>query len=155
MVDTDVASLLREIRNISNKLQVSANVYDALNKTKTKYFKYYQDIEESNIKYLKNIKDLVTTIEHYVGDICSDSGLLKHEKMVDSMVTTLKAHNEIVRAKVLGCAIIKRAKTQKYGELLKNLRTQHSYGRDLYPNTVEIAHNMLNKHEVLNVHKRK
>ena len=62
MVDTDVASLLREIRNISNKLQVSANVYDALNKTKTKYFKYYQDLGESNIKNVKNIKDLVATI---------------------------------------------------------------------------------------------
>ena len=134
---------------------MSANFYDALNEAKTKYFKYYQDSDKSNIKHVKNIKDLIATIEHYDGDICIDPGLIKHEKMADGMVTTSKDYDKIVRAKVLGCAILKRANTQRYGELLKNLRTQHSYGQDLYPNTVEIAHNMLNKNELLNIHKKK
>ncbi len=35
------------------------------------------------------------------------------------------------------------------------LRTQHSHEQDLYPNSVEISHNMLDKHGPLNVHKKK
>ena len=53
--DADVAKLLIEIRNISNELQVSANVYDALDEAKGKYFKYFQEFGESNIKHIKNI----------------------------------------------------------------------------------------------------
>ena len=120
VADANVASLLKEIRNISNELQVSANIYDALDETKTKYFKYYQDYDESNIKHVKNIKDMIATIEHYGGNVCSDAGLIKYEKTVDGMVTTKKDYDKVVRAKVLGCAIIKRAKIQRYGELLKN-----------------------------------
>ena len=33
-VNVDVATLMREIRNISNELQVSANVYDGLDEVK-------------------------------------------------------------------------------------------------------------------------
>lgn len=116
----DVATLLKEIRNISNELQVSANVYNALDEAKGKYYRYYQDHAESNIKHVKNIKELVATIEHYGGDICNDSGLIKHEKRADGNITTSKNYEALVRGKVLGCAVIKRSNTQIYGDLLKN-----------------------------------
>ena len=76
-------------------------------------------------------------------------------KKMDGNVTNTKNYNAVVRGKVFRCAVIKRANTERCGSLLKNLRTQHSFGQDLYPRTMEIAHNMLNKHELLNAHKRK
>ena len=97
VADADLASLLEEIRNISNELQVSANVYNALDEAKTKYFKYYQDSDELNINHVKNIKDLIATIERYGGDMCSDTGLIKHEKAEDDNVTTTKAYNKVVK----------------------------------------------------------
>ena len=68
--EADISTLLREIRSISNELQVSADIYDALDESKRKYFSYYQDYSESNIKHVKNIKNLVATIEHYGGSVC-------------------------------------------------------------------------------------
>ena len=40
--ETDVVTLLNKIRSVGNKLLVSANVYDALDKAKEKYFTYFQ-----------------------------------------------------------------------------------------------------------------
>ena len=42
--DADVATLPREIRSISNELQVSVNVYDALDEAKEKYFRYTRSL---------------------------------------------------------------------------------------------------------------
>ena len=49
--EADVAQLLKEIRNISNHLQVRLNIYDTLKKSKRKFFAYYQGYDESNIKH--------------------------------------------------------------------------------------------------------
>ena len=38
--DHDIATLLKSIRMISNELQVSANVYDALDEAKRRFFTY-------------------------------------------------------------------------------------------------------------------
>lgn len=154
-IQADLAQLLKEIRKVSNKLEVSANVYDALDEAKRKYFAYYQQNEESNMRHVKNIKDLVATIEHYGGSICDDKGLIKHEKKKDGGASTARDYNAIVRAKVLGCTVVKCANDYRYKELIKNLRTQYSYGQDLYPNSVEMAHDMLNKHKILNRQRRK
>ena len=94
-------------------------------------------------------------IEHYGGSVCDDEGLINYEKKNDGNVTTSKNYAAVVRAKVLDCAVIKRANSERYSDLLKDLRKQHSYGQDLYPNIVEIAHNMLNKHELLNEQRKK
>ena len=68
---------------------------------------------------------------------------------------TAKNYKAVVKGKVLGCAIVKRANSDRYKDPLKNLRTRHSYGQDLYLETVEMAHNILNKHELLNAQKNK
>ena len=44
-IEADLAQLLKEIRKVSNELEVSANVYDALDKANRKYFAYYQQNE--------------------------------------------------------------------------------------------------------------
>ena len=97
-----------------NELEVSANVYNALDEAKRKYFAYYQQNKESNMRHVKNIKDLVATIEHYGGSICDDKGLIEHEKRKDGGISTAKDYNAIVRAKVLGYTVVKRAKDYRY-----------------------------------------
>ena len=133
---------------------MSANVYDALDEAKKKLYTYFQQLDELNTKHIKNIKDLVATIEHYGGSICEDPGLLAHEKE-ESPSKTDKEIKVIVRGRVLGCMCIKRANAERFKKLLKNLRTQYSYRQDLYPDTMEQAHDMLNKHELLNTKKKK
>ena len=127
-VEAEVSKLLKEIRNISNKLQASANIYDALDEAKRKYFSYYQEYHESNIKHVKSTKDLVATIEHYGGGVCDDEGIINYKKKNDGNVTTSKNYAAVVRAKLLGCAVIKRANPERYSDVLKDLRKQHSYG---------------------------
>ena len=39
--------------------------------------------------------------------------------------------------------------------LLKDITVQYSYRQDLYPKSVEVAHDMLNKHELLNPNEKK
>ena len=45
--EADLAQLLKEVRKVSNELEVSTNVYDALDEAKRKYLAYYQQNEES------------------------------------------------------------------------------------------------------------
>jgi len=101
---------------------LSANVYDELDEAKRKYFSYFQQYDESNIKHVKNTKDLIATIEHYGGSMCTDEGLLMYKKKNDGSVTTNKNYESIVKGNVLGCAVIKRANAEQYGDLLKNPR---------------------------------
>ena len=115
--------------------------------------------EDSNVKHVKYIKDLVATIKHYGGDVCYDAGWIKHEKDLSKAAgkgtvtdATIKAR---VKGKVLGYVTIKHVNVERLKDQLKNLRTQYSYGQDVYPNTVEQAHDMLNKHELLNGNERK
>ena len=70
------------------------------------------------------------------GSICDDKGLIEHEKRKDGGISTAKDYKAIVRAKVVGCTVVKRATYYRYKELNKKLRTQYSYGQDLYPNSV-------------------
>jgi len=98
---------------------------------------------------------MIATIEHYGGSVCTDEGLLVYKNKNDGNVTTNKNYESMVKGKVLGCAVIKREKAEHYGGLLKNLRTQYFYGHDLYLDTVEVVHNLLNKHELLNPPKKK
>ena len=71
---------------------------------------------------MKNIKDLVAAIENYGGSICNNEGLLEYEMKKDGNVKTTKNCTGIVRAKVLACAVIKRANVVRFKELLKDLR---------------------------------
>jgi len=88
--------------------------------------------------------------------VCEDERLLKYEKKKGSNVKASKNYPGIVKAKVLGCCtVIKRANAEIFGDLLKDLRKQHSYGQYLYPDSVEVAHSMLNKHELLYEKKKK
>ena len=67
--DGDIAKLLTEIRGVSNEVEVSSNVYDALDEIKRRYYNYYQGDNDSNMKHIQALNDLVASIEHHGGNI--------------------------------------------------------------------------------------
>lgn len=75
--------------------------------------------------------------------------------MKDENTKSDGVYKKIVRVKTLSCAVIKCANVDWYKSLLKYIRAQYSYGQDIYPNSVEKAHGMLNKHELLNTPSKK
>ena len=91
----------------------------------------------------------------YGGSVCDDAGLVEYEENKDGGARDNDVYLKIVRAKTLGCAIIKRANVERYKLLLKDIRAQYSYGQDVYLSTIEKAHDMLNKHELINAPSRK
>ena len=44
---------------------------------------------------MNNIKDLVATIEHYDGNICSDLGLINHEKKMSYSCPHLRGNDDV------------------------------------------------------------
>ena len=56
--------------------------------------------------------------------MCDDDGLIEHEKSKNGGVRDKDVYLKIVRAKNSGCAIIKRANTDRYKLLLKDIRAQ-------------------------------
>ena len=70
----NIAELLSEIHGVGNEVQVSSNVYDALNEIKRRHYNYYQGDDDSNIKHIQALNDLVASIEHHGGNIWLDEG---------------------------------------------------------------------------------
>ena len=63
------ANLLTEIRRVSNEVEVSSNVYDALDEIKRRYCNCYQGDDDSNMNHIQALNDLVASIEHHGGNI--------------------------------------------------------------------------------------
>lgn len=71
---------------------------------------------------------MTATLEHYVGSVCNDAGLIEHEKNMDGDVRNDEIYKKIVRAKTFGCTIIKQANAEQYKVLLKDTRVEYLYG---------------------------
>jgi len=128
---------------VSNELEVSSNVYDAIDEAKRKYYTDFQQTEDSNTKHVKTIKDLVGPIKYYGGSMCNDAGLIEHKKKSCRHMKDEEVYLNIVRAKILGCAIIKCANGERYKSLIKDVRSQYSYRQDTYPKSIDKAYDML------------
>lgn len=87
--------------------------------------------------------------------MCNDEGIVEYEQRKDGNVNTHRSCLGIVIVKVLDWAFIKRANVERFGDLLKDLRKQQSYGQDLHPYSVEVAHSILNKHELVYAKRKK
>ena len=52
--DGDVVALLKVVRGISREMITNASLYDAIDKSKRKYYAYYQQPEDDNKKHRRN-----------------------------------------------------------------------------------------------------
>lgn len=157
--DADVTNLLRHIRSLSNELEVSTNLYDALDEAKKRYYTYYQGEEESNQKNVKTLKDIVATIEHYGGTVGEEKGLVDHEAKNNREENRMNQNiplisrnqcKKIAKDKAIGLTLIKRGNKSRFASLISRMREDHSLRLKSYPKSLDMAYDMMNKHEALN-----
>ena len=57
--------------------------YDALDEVNKLYYEYKQEVGETNAKHLRNLKIIVSAVEHLGGTMFSDENLIKIEREKD------------------------------------------------------------------------
>ena len=133
--------LLREVKGISYEYDGHRNPYLALDDAKTKYYKYYQKENETNVSHFNTFRALAEVVEHHGGDIGRDDALVNLEikkvlpkediNTVGSEKLTL--FRSISRSKALAIGFIKRSDRGRYGDLIDDLENHFSRGTDQYP----------------------
>ena len=131
-------------------MEVSSNVYDILDEINRRYYNYYQVDDDSNMKHIQVLNDLVASLKHHGGNILLDEGLFEHEKKDPEQVGLSHGDYEIVMyLKVMATAMIKGANITRYADVITNMRREYLCGLSTYKSTIEQTHNILNKHEAL------
>ena len=150
----DVTTLLKEIRTISLQIETNTSVYDALDEANALYYSYRKEANESNAKHLRKFKSIVSAVEYLGGSMFSDKTLTKAEKAKDEEEGATEksddAYKIIVKDKMLGVAFIKRADKERYGKLMKSIRDNHAFKKDVYPVTLHDAYELLENHSSAN-----
>ena len=80
---SDVVTLLKEIKLLSNKIDENTSMYDALHEAKAKFYRYQQADNESLADHMRNFKDLCNSIEYHGGDTFFDNGMKEREIRAD------------------------------------------------------------------------
>ena len=122
----NIAELLTKIRGVSNEVQVSSNVYGALNEIKRRHYNYYQGDDDINMTHIQALNDLVDSTEHHGENIWLNEGLLEHEKKDPEQLGFSHADYEnITKQKVMATAMIKRANRTRYSDVIATTRRDY------------------------------
>ena len=148
--NSDVATLLREKKILSNKLEENTSIYDALHESKIKFYRYQQADDETFADRMRNFKDLASSVEYHGGDIFFDKDMMKHKVKEDVKNNITKATPEEYRQRTTkkskAVAFVKSANKKTYGRLLSSIRDQQSFKIDVYPKTLADTYKMLSAH---------
>ena len=142
----DVSGMLKAIRAISSQVETNISIYDAVDEAKRRYYKTYQFEEDMNATYLNDYKSVIDIIEHYKSNIYEDPGLINYEvKAATDKGQTLSIDDarKIVKNKMQGLDLIKKADGRRYGDLLTNIRDKFALGIDMYPTSLNKAYDLL------------
>ena len=135
------ANLVREAKGISYEYDGHPNPYLVLNNAKTKYYKYFQKENNTNLLHFNTFRALAEVVEHHGRNIRNDNALVDLEikkispgedidSIGDEKLTLFRA---ISRSKALAIGFVKRSDHARYGELIGSLENQYSSGTDQYP----------------------
>ena len=95
---------------------------------------------------MRNFKSIIEVVEHHGGAIFSDNALINYEKREDDKKgihrKSGEEYRQVVRGKLMGVALIKRANT-KNTKLLTSVRNQHSFNFDVYPKMLHHVYKLL------------
>jgi hypothetical protein len=145
------ARLLREVKGISYEYDGHRNPYLSLDDAKTKYYKYYQKENETNVSHFNTFCALAEVVEHHGGDIGRDDALVNLEvkkvlpgEDIDTVGSEkLALFRTISRSKALAIDFIKTSNWTRYGALIDDLENQYSRGTDQYPSDLPKALNTI------------
>ena len=147
-----MASLIVEIKTLSNRIEENTSIYDVLYEAKVNFYKYQQAEDDSLADYMHNFKDLIINIEYHGGDIFYDKDMMEHEMTIDlkNKVPGVASEDYMPRIieKTKAVAFLKSANKKVYGKLLSDIRVQHSFKIDVYPKSLVDAYETLSSHTV-------
>ena len=127
--DKNSADLLREVKGISYEYDGHRNPYLALDDAKTKFYKYYQKENDTNVSHFNTFRALAEVVEHHGGNIGNDDALvnleikklLPHDDISTVGDDKLTLFRAISRSKALAIGFVKRSDRARYGDLIDDL----------------------------------
>jgi hypothetical protein len=146
--NSEVGTLLKEIKSVTHQFQSNISIYEALDEAKRQYYTFRHHHEHmTTITFMKTLKNIVDVIEFYGGSISNDPALVKYEKDLDKKNgihgVTDKEYDQRVRDKVLGVGTLRRADKNMFSHILHDMRNQYQLGNDCYPTTPTKAFDLL------------
>ena len=142
----DVVGMLKAIRAISSQVETNISIYDAVDEAKRRYYRSYQLEEDTNATFLNDYKSVIDTMEHYKSNIYEDTGLISYEldaAAAKGDILEEKDARVIVKNKMQGLDLIKKADRKRYGGLLTSIRDKFALGIDVYPTSLNKAYDLL------------
>ena len=134
--DKHISALLKAIRAISCQVETNISIYNAVDESKSGYYRIYRGEEETNATFLNNRKVVTDTLEHYKSIIYEDPDLIDFEIKETGNKLKIMSRDEarvIVKDKMQVLDIIKKADRKRYGELLTGIRDKFALGLNVYP----------------------
>lgn len=146
--DGGIASLLKSIRDLSNKIEENVSPYETMDDLHKQFFLYRQMPGEDNSTHLARFKELVDMLKHNGSTILHDKALVDHEmRQAGSTKEDERAiYVKIARDKHLAVCFLRRANQGVYAPLLRELCDQRLHGIDLYPKDIADAYTLLENH---------
>ena len=91
-------------------------------------YTYRQQSEDTNEHHLKGFKSNSDVVEYYGGVLCANDAPIKYKKELDKEAGVSDRsgdkYNKIVKNKMTGVALLKRADLKRYGAQLTSIRDQ-------------------------------
>ena len=144
--NTNISALLKAIRAISCQVETNILMYDDVDESKRRFYKIYQGEAETNATFLNNYKAVTDTLEYYKSNIYEDLGLIDFEIKEAEDKGKIISRDEarvIVKDKMQGLDIIKKADRKRYGELLTGIRDKFALGLNVYPTNLNKGYDLL------------
>ena len=145
-----LSTLLKEIRNVSYKIDSSKNIYLVSFFAMSKVFTMHQKEENLCATYLKNYKAILSVLEHLGIQLGAEPTLIEgatKELSLGQVATLSTAQVETCKTTAMeqfqAILFLHQSDAKKFGSLLQELENQQSRGEDQYPKTIADAYSMI------------
>lgn len=144
----DCAWLLKTLRNICHNFEHTENRFVALVNAKAAIFAYRQTANQTITEFYEGFKELVAVLESYDGKI-HDPVEAAPASLTDALaaLTLDKEKDNLMKDRYLAILFIRNTDGNKYGQLKTDLSNDFGKGRDEYPKSLVLAHQLLLKYK--------
>ena len=138
--------MLKTIKAASHEMESHTCLWDALSEAKRRFYSYKQADHESNTMHVKNLKNLLSVVEYYDGEIFEDEVLMKEVKEESTKAGESITDEQCKLRTKNKCLALELAKSSKWGSVMQDIRTQYLYKNDIYPKDLTEAFELLEHH---------
>ena len=141
--NSNVVELLKMIKVCSHEMESRSYTWDALSQAKRSFYAYHQGENESNSTHVKNIKTLVSVIEHYEERAFEDPILIKSVKEEAEEAGEKITKEECAKRAKSRTIALEILKSSKYKGAIADVREQFLYRNNIYPKDITEAFELL------------